>query len=438
MRTAVFTIASRNYFAFVRTLMQSLEKSNPEYERYVGVADEITEEFSRLPRNFELLSLEELDLPHKDKMLFRYNILELNTAIKPFVFHTIFEKLGYDRVIYFDPDIYVYEKLTELEMCFERGYEIVLTPHLNDVCDDEGIPNDLDIIKSGIYNLGFLALSKSLNTMKLIRWWEGKLEYQCIESFKDGLFVDQKWMDLVPAMFQHVCIFKHSGYNVAYWNMAVRKWRVDSKGKYVFNDDPLVFFHFSGLNPQDISGVSKYQNRFDINRIGVLKKLFEEYAATVLDNGFTEFKKFNYAYNHFDNGSYISDLLRKEYREHVWLQKKCGSNPFKAEKVFYENRSRIFPYMLEKVWYEREDIRMTFPQVKSAEYINWFLSVAMEQYKIPLFMLENLNISKILKEECVLRSKIKGKNKTITFIKGHTSEKTKKLCKRIYRKMNKS
>jgi len=56
MRTAVFTIASRNYFAFVRTLMKSLEKTNPQWDRFVGVADEICEEFEKLPKNFNYIS----------------------------------------------------------------------------------------------------------------------------------------------------------------------------------------------------------------------------------------------------------------------------------------------------------------------------------------------------------------------------------------------
>ena len=82
MKTAVFTIASRNYFAFVQTLMQSLEKTNPEWDRFVGVADIISEDFEELPKNFDLIPLEKLPLNDLNKMLFRYTILEFNTAIQ--------------------------------------------------------------------------------------------------------------------------------------------------------------------------------------------------------------------------------------------------------------------------------------------------------------------------------------------------------------------
>ena len=83
-KTVVFTIASKNYFAYVRTIMQSLEESNPHMDRYAVVVDQLDDEFVSLPRNFELLELDRLDLPHPWQMKFRYDIMELNTAVKPF------------------------------------------------------------------------------------------------------------------------------------------------------------------------------------------------------------------------------------------------------------------------------------------------------------------------------------------------------------------
>lgn len=439
MRTAVFTIASKNYFALVKTLMQSLEKSNPEYDRYVGVADVISDDICAEANGFRLLSIKELDLPEEKKMLFRYNVLELNTAIKPFAFQTLFETLGYDRVIYFDPDIYVYQRLTVLEDIFNKGYEIILTPHLTGQYDDtDGTPNDLDIMKSGVYNLGFLALNKSCNTIDLVHWWGRKLEYQCVASFKDGLFVDQKWMDLVPGMFEKVFILKHSGCNVAYWNLSHRRANIDEEKHWFFNGDPLVFFHFSGLNPEDISNVSKYQNRFNINNIGVLKKLFEEYAQKVISNGYKQFKTIGYSYNYFDDGNYICDLLRKIYREDMQLEKKCGFNPFAAEKVFLSDRNRIFSKMMEKIWYECEDVRMIFPNVNSEEYVLWFLKMAKSEYKVFDGFLEGIEVKDILKLENQARIKTSSKYKLKKFVKQHSSEKMwnryRKLLKNIWSK----
>ena len=175
MKTAVFTIASKNYFAYVRTIMQSLESSNPHMDRFAVVVDELDDEFVALPRNFQLLELNKLDLPHPDQMKFRYNIMELNTAVKPFAILKLFET--YDRVIYFDPDIYVYKKLEPIEDALDNGSNFVLTPHFTGLFEEDGLhPDEPDIMRAGVYNLGFIALNKCHDTVEMVTWWGNKLE----------------------------------------------------------------------------------------------------------------------------------------------------------------------------------------------------------------------------------------------------------------------
>ena len=53
------------------------------------------------------IAIRDLGLPQFDRFTFQYTILELNTAIKPWVFAALFAR-GYERVIYFDPDIKLY------------------------------------------------------------------------------------------------------------------------------------------------------------------------------------------------------------------------------------------------------------------------------------------------------------------------------------------
>ena len=41
MNTAVFTIVSKNYLSYARTLMQSLSAAHPEWRQYVLLVDEM-------------------------------------------------------------------------------------------------------------------------------------------------------------------------------------------------------------------------------------------------------------------------------------------------------------------------------------------------------------------------------------------------------------
>lgn len=397
MKTAVFTIASRNYFGVVRTLMNSLEDTNPEYERYVVCADKIDSEFNELSKNFKLLSIDEIDIPNRKKMLFRYTILELNTAIKPFVFMTLIKKCAYDRIIYMDPDICVYDKLTQIETAFYNGYEIILTPHFTNTWKDDGkSPDEVSIMQSGAYNLGFLAVSNSNNSMKMLRWWGDKLERHCVVAFERGIFVDQKWMDLVPGMFDRVFICRDEGYNVAYWNMSHRKAK-KRDGRFYFNDQLLVFFHFSGLNPNNYNNISKYQNRFMLGDIGCAKELFDEYAERVLKNNYDWYRKYQYAYNYFSDGTLISELFRSVYIENEWIEERCGEDPFVSKDVFYKNKKQILPLMMDKVWSKRLDVQMMYPNKSSKGYYNWFMENCIKDYGLPKEYIMNLEKKELKK-----------------------------------------
>lgn len=334
MRTAVFTIGSRNYFAFIKTLMQSLADTNPEWDRFVGVADslELLKE-----EGYKLIGIDEIALPHPKQMEFRYTIMEFNTAIKPFVFKTLFTKYGYDRVIYLDPDIYVYEKMEELEAAFDGGSSIVLTPHLTGLWDDDKLPNEKSILMAGTYNCGFLALAKSAESSEFLKWWCKKLEKECIVDINNGVFVDQKWVDLVPGLFDNVCILRHEGYNTAYWNLSHRK-PLKKNGKFYFNNQPLRFFHFSGMDPTNIFNVSKHSNRFIIDDIGITGELFKNYAETVLSNDYTFYQSIPYAFSKYEGGEIILDEHRYLYRNEKRIQDKCGENPFEMQELFANNK----------------------------------------------------------------------------------------------------
>src|SRR5207244_2584874 len=105
MQTAVFSIISPNYRHYARVLMGSVQRHHPDWDRFVLVigdkADAHPDEES-----FTTVPLDALPLPNPRQFCFRYSLIELNTAVKPWMFERLFAR-GYDRVIYLDPDIYI-------------------------------------------------------------------------------------------------------------------------------------------------------------------------------------------------------------------------------------------------------------------------------------------------------------------------------------------
>jgi hypothetical protein len=213
-----------------------------------------------------------------------YDITELNTAVKPFYFdYFLKNRPEVENIIYFDPDIIVFDSLQPLKDRLNK-YNIVLTPHITSPISDKFETREIDHLNTGVYNLGFVAISRSKVSLDMVQWWMERLKKDCRVDLCNGLFVDQHWMIFVPIFFRDVVfVDKYYGYNVAYWNLHERTVS-QKQGKFFINDVPLIFFHYSGYGINKPDQVSKYQNRSNFENRKDIIPLFEYYAQQLKDN----------------------------------------------------------------------------------------------------------------------------------------------------------
>lgn len=379
-QTVVFTIVSRNYFHYARNLMASVAQHLPDAQRVVVICDD-TDGLQGVDDTVELLGIEALGIGPVDRMVVHYTILELNTAIKPFAFERLFEREGVARVIYFDPDIQLFSSGQPLLQRLHDA-DVVLTPHLLAPLADDKNPSDLAIVQSGTYNLGFLALARGAHTLPLLHWWQAKLVRDCVVDIPRGLFTDQKWMDLVPGLFPRVCIERHPGWNVAYWNLLHREVTFDA-GSYRVNGEDLFFFHFSGYDPKTGS-ISKHQDRFrlaDCTR--ATQALFAQYTQRLQDYGRDRFAALPYAFAQLADGTRIPDVARALIRNEMPtngtppdLRSPAGAQfviQFLTEPV--DTQSPPITRLARQLWSQRADLRAAFPDLLGSHreaYVNWF------------------------------------------------------------------
>ena len=391
-RKAVCTICSNNYLHFARTLMDSLRAAQPDWDPYVLICDEINGVFDPGDEPFNVVALAELAIPNPRAFCFRYTILELNTAVKPWLLEWLFEQKGYDQVVYLDPDIYVYEPLREVEERLNNDAFMVLTPHLTGRLDDDAKPSELEILRAGAYNLGFIALRTHDNLIPFLRWWQEKVEYDCVVDFEHGLFVDQKWVELVPGMFGDVALLRHEGYNVAYWNLKHRK--VVKKGaKYLVNGQPLVFFHFSGLNPENPRPFSKHQDRYRMGNLGLVRKLVRTYIGVVKHNGLKICKQWPYAFGSFSDGTPIMEFMRYYYRQHLEPEGVVRGDPFELGHDYFHNSwgrapadGPLVTLLMRAIWEYRKDLQEHYPDIEVAsrwDYAYWFSEALAAEFGVP-------------------------------------------------------
>jgi hypothetical protein len=272
-----FTICSINYLAQARTLGDSLRRTNPGWRYVIGLVDRL--DAANLPADlipeYPLLEVHTIGITDLAEMGKRYDITELNTAVKPFFIDYLFRhEPTATAIVYFDPDIIVYQPLTRLQHSL-RTRSIVLTPHLCSPLTDHQFPTEQQHLNTGTFNLGFIGLRRDETARQFVRWWQHRLRFDCRIDLCAGLFVDQHWVSFAPVYFDNVLIEKHTGYNVAYWNLHERglferdgQWWVAGIGPVSPGGDgspdavPLQFLHYSGYNPAQPLEVSKYQDRF--------------------------------------------------------------------------------------------------------------------------------------------------------------------------------
>lgn len=323
------TIVSKNYISYARVLADSFREHHPGGRFFVLLVDRNEGRIDPGRENFELLEVEDLenvkDLP---SFLFKYTLLEANTAVKPYFMEHLIEKHGLGNLTYFDPDILITGSLDELAGHVAR-HSIVLTPHLDQPIDDQAYPGEQAILMSGSFNLGFVALRTTEISRRMLRWWQERLYDKCLVRISEALFTDQKWMDLAPGLFKDVFVLNHPGYNAAYWNLHGRKIARSAEG-WRANEKPLFFFHFSGINPESLEGVSKHQDRFRLADIGEAADLYRLYAGKVLAAGYLECRPWPYAFGKFSNGVAIPDVARSLYHGLGAARQKKFGNPFEA------------------------------------------------------------------------------------------------------------
>ena len=204
--------------------------------------------------------------------------MELNTAVKPYYFDYFFRNTNdLEYVVYFDPDILVYQHLEDLDNHLKE-YNFVITPHILSPLEDDGLLlNEQQINNTGIYNLGFIAVRYSEESQCFINWWKERLHKYCYVFLEKGLFVDQIWINFLPIFFKKALVERDLGYNVAYWNLHERTVCLKSEEYTINGETSLKFYHFSGFLLSEPDVISKYQNRYTFEQKRDIKPLFDNY-----------------------------------------------------------------------------------------------------------------------------------------------------------------
>src|SRR5277367_2165964 len=116
MTRAACTIVSLNYLSYARTLCESFFRLHDDWRFYVLIVDRLPLGTSLSAERFEVVFVDELAIPNFASIAFKYDVLALNTNVKPSFMRFLLDK-GVEQLVYLDPDIFVYSALDPIVHC---------------------------------------------------------------------------------------------------------------------------------------------------------------------------------------------------------------------------------------------------------------------------------------------------------------------------------
>lgn len=341
MSVYVYTSIALNYFPKARVLSTTLKKFHPDWKFCLVVSEDVGSAMLE-----EMLSYDDIDevISHNmlqitdgfDRVLsdeeysqwkFKHTLVEFCTAVKGSALCNLLERSDCESVFYFDPDIAIFDNLEQLTRNFVDS-SILLTPHLTDIEKSYGAvwDNEISVLRHGIYNLGFVGVNNDANGHKFAKWWKDRLDLYCYDDIPNGVFTDQSWCDIVPAVFDGVRVLRDPQYNVATWNLTHRSVDgVNLDNLYVNQNYKLCFYHFSGF---DSGAQLAMLNKYAVNmpKLFLLRDWYISECAR-LDN--PTFSSRKWQFNYYSNSLDITKAQRKLYRSRPDLIKQFAS-PFNS------------------------------------------------------------------------------------------------------------
>jgi hypothetical protein len=337
---AIFTSINSYYLSKAIALGKTVLNFHPEVDFIILMNENpLTYDFIKL-QNFldefkiKVLAVNDIKIKNVEQFLFQRQIVEACTAVKGRALCYLLDK--YEKVIYLDPDICLFDNITKIWNQLDVS-DVILIPHQNRPSEASlqfGVEAELTSLQYGVFNLGFCAVKDNKNGREFANWWAERLYVYCFDDRSKGLFTDQKWCDLAPALFENVYIEREPGFNVAPWNSHCYQLEIKYGATNITingTDTTLKFFHFSGFDSGE--GLKASSQMKDYGKIH--KELYLWYLDFInkIGENCKEYVK-NWTYGLFNDGSSIT-------KNHRFISKKLIeskidiSNPYSAAGKFY-------------------------------------------------------------------------------------------------------
>jgi hypothetical protein len=158
-------------------------------------------------------------------------------SIKPLVIKTALERVRpKDFLFYFDADMFFFKSIIIEDDLF-REYSVYLSKHI--------FRSSLEShSKYGVMNAGFVGFQKNDSGRDALDWWLARCNEECSIRSDGETYADQKYLEVIPKLFEDCKVFADLGINQGMWAMQ-HDFAIE-KGPRI-NGCEITCFHFHGL-----------------------------------------------------------------------------------------------------------------------------------------------------------------------------------------------
>ncbi|WP_420210575.1 hypothetical protein ACN8ZM_03785 [Burkholderia aenigmatica] len=248
---AIFSICTPNYIgqaaAFFSSFISASAENSQNVDKYLFVVGASFDPPITESLNARVIRVETVvEATKLQKIAARYTPAELCWALKPLIFKYLLQV--HSSALYFDTDIWFTGKVSGI--FGELGSaDILLTPHYLEPfgCKTSFGVKALSLLRGGVFNAGFLGVQGNSRGISFLDWWADHVAVHGRNDPDNGMCGDQRWLDLVPALYSGCKISRHPGMNIGYWNLHERHIHQED-GELKANGEELIFMHFSGFD----------------------------------------------------------------------------------------------------------------------------------------------------------------------------------------------
>ena len=218
---------------------------------------------------------------------------------------------------------------------------------------------------------------------------------------EDGLHYEQRWLDFAPSLVSDVHIIRDPGVNVGHWNMQVRNISEDD-GVLMAQGVVCRIIRFSGYDPDRPGQVTRYDDSLLVNNTGFAEFIFTRYQEQLEIAAYHATKHWPYAYDYFDNGALIPDIVRRIYHQlgadgARFKDPSCNTGQSTSFYSWLMQDSAYvvgtsLPNLYLRIYELLPELQLRYPDMKlsATDFKQWCTANLASEFAIPIEMLMKL------------------------------------------------